>query len=63
MRGGKISDMEVSGLMKKFKDKRFAAGCNREIIKEIENIGLSLEEFFEIGIEGIKNIKDVVSLK
>lgn len=63
MRGGKIYDMNAMGLMKKFKDKRFAAGCNREIIKEIENIGLSLEEFFEIGIEGIKNIKEDVGLK
>ena len=63
MRDGKISDMESKGLMKKFKDKRFAAGCNRGIIKEIENLGLSLKEFFEIGIEGIKNIKDVVGLK
>lgn len=62
MRGGKISDMDSKGLMKKFKDKRFAAGCNREIIKEIENLGISLEEFFEMSIEGIKKIKDVVSL-
>ena len=62
MRGKKISDMEVSGLKKKFKDKAFAAGCNREIISEIENLGITLDEFFEIAIEGIKNIKDYVGL-
>jgi hypothetical protein len=62
MRGRKISDMEVSGLKKKFKDKAFAAGVGRETIKEIEKIGLSLDEFFKIAIEGIKNIKDVVGL-
>ncbi len=62
MRGGKISDMEAKGLKKKFKDKAFAAGCRREIIEEIENLGISMEEFFEIAIEGIKNIKDQVKL-
>src|SRR3989344_2879122 len=62
MRGKKISDMDVSGLKKKFKDKRFAAGCNREIIKEIELTDLSLEEFFAIAIESMKKIKDQIGL-
>ena len=62
MRGGKISDMEAKGLKKKFKDKAFAAGCNRQIIEEIENLGFSLDDFFEIAIEGIKNIKEQVGL-
>lgn len=63
MRGNKISDMEVSGLKKKFKDKRFAAGCNREIIKECENLGISLDEFLGIGIEGMKKIKNEIGLE
>lgn len=62
MRGGKISDMEVKGLKKKFKDKRFAANCNREIIREIERVGLSLDEFFELAIEAIKKIKNEIGL-
>ena len=62
MRGKNISEMEVKGLKKKFKDKTFAAGCDREIIKEIENLGISLDEFFELAIEGIKKIKDDVGL-
>ena len=62
MRGGKISDMEVKGLKKKFKDKRFAENCSREIIKECEKIGLSLDEFFEIAIEALKEIKDKMGL-
>ncbi|MEK6860042.1 MAG: HDIG domain-containing metalloprotein [Nanoarchaeota archaeon] len=62
MRGKKISDMEVSGLKKKFKDKAFAAGCNREIIKECENIGIPLDEFLSLGINGMKNIKDEIGL-
>jgi hypothetical protein len=62
MRQGRVSDMEVSGLMKKYKDKAFAAKVDREIIKECENLGLSLEEFFSVAIEGIKKIKDEVGL-
>lgn len=58
MRGNKISDMEAKGLKKKFKDKTFAAKVDREIIRECEKLGLSLEEFFEIAIEGIKKIKE-----
>ncbi|MDP2925848.1 MAG: HDIG domain-containing protein [Nanoarchaeota archaeon] len=62
MRGRKISDMELSGLKKKFKDKAFAASCDREIIKEAENLGITLDEFLQIGIDGVKNIKDKVGL-
>lgn len=63
MRGKKISDMEIKGLKKKFKDKTFAAGCNREIIKEIENLEINLDEFFEIGINALKKIKGNIGLK
>ncbi|GIU68596.1 MAG: HDIG domain-containing protein [Candidatus Pacearchaeota archaeon] len=62
MRGKRVSDMEVSGLKKKFKDKTFAAKVDRDVILEIEKIGIPLDEFFKIAIEGIKNIKDKVGL-
>ena len=42
------SDLEVSSLKKKFKDKRFAAGCSRDVIKEgAENLGWPLEDLME----------------
>ncbi len=42
------SDMEVSSLKKKFKDKRFAAGCSRDVIKEgAERLGWELADLFE----------------
>jgi hypothetical protein len=63
MRGKKISDMEVKGLKKKFKDKVFAAGCNRDLIREIEMTGLGLDEFFEVGIAAVKNIKEEIGLE
>lgn len=63
MKSGKISDMQVKGLKKKFKDKSFAANCDREIVKEIEKTGLTLDEFFELSIEAIKNIKEDIKLQ
>ncbi len=43
-----VMDMEVSSLKKKFKDKRFAAGCSRDVILQgAENLGWELNELFE----------------
>jgi putative nucleotidyltransferase with HDIG domain len=62
MRGHKVSDMAVSGLKKKFKDKRFAAGVNRDAILECEKTGVSLEEFMQISIDAVKKIAYKVNL-
>lgn len=41
-------DLEVSSLKKKFKDKKFAAGCSRDVIQEgAEKLGWTLEELME----------------
>ncbi len=61
IRGRKISDMEVKGLMKKYKDRQFAEGCDREIIAEIEHL-MPLEEFFGLAIEAMKGIKEEAGL-
>lgn len=54
-------DMEVSSLKKKFKDKKFAAGCSREIIqKGAEQLGWELEELFEKTILAMREIEDKV---
>lgn len=43
-----VMDMEVKSLKKKFKDKRFAAGCSRDVIKDgAERLGWELDELFE----------------
>lgn len=43
-----VMDMEVSSLKKKFKDKRFAAGCSRDVIKTgAERLGWTLEDLLE----------------
>ncbi|BBE30263.1 phosphohydrolase [Tepiditoga spiralis] len=57
-----INDLTVKSLKKKFKDKAFARGANREHIKQIEKLGLELNEFFEIGISGMKKISNELGL-
>mgnify|MGYP004676032127 FL=1 len=43
-----VMDMELSSLKKKFKDKKFAAGCSRDVIRTgAERLGWSLDELME----------------
>lgn len=43
-----VMDMELSSLKKKFKDKKFAAGCSREVIRQgAEMLGWELDELLE----------------
>ena len=54
-------DMEVSSLKKKFKDKKFAAGCSREIISMgAERLGWTLDELFERTILAMRTCEDQV---
>ena len=54
-------DMEVSSLKKKFKDKKFAAGCSRDIIREgAERLGWTLDELFEKTILAMRDCEDKV---
>ena len=43
------TDMELSSLKKKFKDKRFAAGCDREVIK------LGAEKYMQMNLDEVLN--------
>ena len=43
-----VMDMELSSLKKKFKDKKFAAGCSRDVIRDgAERLGWTLDETLE----------------
>ena len=54
-------DMETSSLKKKFKDKKFAAGCSRETIqKGADELGWSLEELFEKTILAMRESEDKI---
>lgn len=55
-------DMEVSSLKKKFKDKKFAAGCSREVIAEgAERLGWELTDLFEKTIAAMRESEDWVN--
>ena len=56
--------MEVSSLKKKFKDKKFAAGCSRDVIKEgAERLGWTLEELMEKTILAMRSCEESVSVE
>ena len=51
-----VMDMEVSSVKKKFKDKRFAAGCSRDVIKDgAEMLGWELTELFDKTIQAMRS--------
>ena len=55
MRPNGITDLEVKSLMKKFKDKKFAAKCDRDTIRRgCEMLGMELSDVAAICIEGMK---------
>lgn len=55
MRPNGLSDLEIGSFMKKFKDKRFAAKCDRELIKSgCEMLSMDVKEVASICIEGMK---------
>ena len=57
-----VMDMEVKSLKKKFKDKRFAAGCSREVISEgAERLGWELSELFEKTILAMRSCEAAVA--
>ena len=55
MRPMGITDMEISSFMKKFKDKKFAAKCDREVIRKgSEMLGMEVRDVAQICIEAMK---------
>ena len=54
-------DMEVKSLKKKFKDKSFAAGCSRDVIRQgAERLGWELPELFEKTILAMRSYEESV---
>ena len=57
-----VQDMEVSSLKKKFKDKKFAAGCSRDVIAQgAERLGWSLEELMEKTILAMRSCEERIN--
>jgi len=58
----KIETLEAKSVRKRFKEKSFAAGANREQIARCADIGLELDEFIAIGVEAMKGIAPQLGL-
>ena len=57
-----VMDMEVSSLKKKYKDKKFAAGCSREVIaRGAELCGLTLDELMQQTLDAMRASEDTVN--
>ena len=56
-----VKDMEVSSLKKKFKDKKFAAGCSRDVIRQgAEMLDWELDTLFEKTIMAMRKSEDEI---
>ncbi len=63
MRPNGITDMKIKSFMKKWKDKRFAAGCDRELIlKGCDMLGMEIRDVAAIVIEGMKEHAEELQL-
>ncbi len=58
----KLKNLDVKFVLNRFKEKRFAAGAKREDIKECEKLGLSLEEFVRLALEGMQSVDEDLGL-
>ena len=57
-----VQDMELKSLKKKYKDKKFAAGCSREVIERgAELCGLTLEELWQQTLDAMRSCEDSIN--
>ena len=59
-----VSDMELKSLKKKFKDKKFAAGCSRDIIaKGAEMLGWELDKLLDMTLCAMRDTENEIAEK
>ena len=58
----KLSSLDGDFLIRRFKEKRFAAGATRENIAACSNLGLELEQFLLLVLDGMMRISDKLGL-
>lgn len=62
VRPERVKGMKVSSVKKKLKEKSFAPGVNREEIAQCSELGLELDEFIGLGIEGLQLVAADIDL-
>lgn len=58
----RLEGLTTKSLIRRFGEKRFAAGADREQIAKCRELGLELEEFMALGLEAMKGISDEIGL-
>ncbi|MBS7637363.1 HD domain-containing protein [Candidatus Bathyarchaeota archaeon] len=62
MPGKRLEEVKVSSLRRKFKDGSFARGVSRDNIMRCEELGIKLDEFFEIGLGSMRKVAADIGL-
>ncbi len=57
-----LRGMDERFVLKRFKEKRFAAGANREQIRQCEKIGLNLDKFVSVALRAMREVADEIGL-
>jgi putative nucleotidyltransferase with HDIG domain len=58
----KLANVDVQFVMNRFKEKRFAAGADRDQIRKCEELDVPLEEFVEICLKGMQGVSKELGL-
>lgn len=58
----KLKPLDADFVLRRFKEKRFAAGANRDQITSCSNLGLELNEFVDICLKGMQSISEELGL-
>ena len=58
----KLQGVGAKFVMKRFREKRFAAGANRDQMRRIESLGIDLEEFIDLSLRAMQSIDSVLGL-
>ncbi len=62
MPGKKLAEVKPRSVKKKFKSKDFARGVSRDRIREIERLGIDLNEFIELSLNALKSVANELGL-
>ncbi|MBN2542721.1 HDIG domain-containing protein [bacterium] len=57
-----LREMDVKFILRRFEEKKFAAGADRDQIKQCKKTGLDLEDFITITLNGMKKVADVLGI-
>ena len=58
----KLKNVDVEFIQRRFKEKRFAAGADRDQIRSCEEFGLPLKDFIEFALEAMQGVDETLGL-